>query len=195
MIEWFLDSSTSAHFILFESNFVNMTLSNYGQVETTKSKALLFMVTSSTVLIEHKIFDSKKETTKVAVSKLLPVYCVSGIQIHLLSTRQVLQFQLRVEGNESSSTFYDKSGDTVISATSNLWDNIQIVRTHILEHNIPNSMSLMTRYLDFETLHYCFGHAYHEVIHHVLDSTEYIKKICFPTQNCICYSYTLENMH
>ena len=79
MIEWFLDSSTSAHFILFESNFVNMTLSNYGQVETTKSKAPLFMVTSGTVLIEHKIFDSKKETTKVAVSKLWPVYCVSGI--------------------------------------------------------------------------------------------------------------------
>ena len=50
MIEWFLYSSTSAHFILFESNFVNMTLSNYGQVETTKSKAPLFMVTSGIVL-------------------------------------------------------------------------------------------------------------------------------------------------
>jgi len=56
VIEWFLDSGTSAYFILFESDFVNMTLSNYGQVETTKSKAPLFMVISGTILIEYKIF-------------------------------------------------------------------------------------------------------------------------------------------
>ena len=37
------------------------------------------MVTSNTVLIEHEIFDPTKETTKVAVSKLWSVYCVSGI--------------------------------------------------------------------------------------------------------------------
>ena len=117
------------------------------------------------------------------------------MQMHLLSTRQILQFRLRVEGDKSSSTFYDKFGNTVISATSNLWNNIQIVRTYIPEYNVPNPVSLMTRYLDFETLHYCFGHAYHEVIHHVLNNAEYTKKICFLTQNCSCYSYTLENMH
>jgi len=115
--------------------------------------------------------------------------------MYLLSTRQIFQFQLRVAGDKSSSTFYDKSGNTVISATSNLWDNIQIVRTHILKHNILNPVSFMTRYLDFETLHHCFGHAYHEVIHHVLDNAEYTKKICFLIQNCICYSYTLENIY
>jgi len=47
-----------------------MTLNNYSQVKTTNSKVLLFIVTSSTVLIEHKIFNPKKEFTKVAVSKL-----------------------------------------------------------------------------------------------------------------------------
>ena len=65
-----MDSGISAYFTPFESNFVDVTLGNYGWVETTNSKASLFMVTSSTVLIEHEIFDSTKGTTKVAVSKL-----------------------------------------------------------------------------------------------------------------------------
>ena len=65
-----MNSSIFAHFTLFESNFVDITLSNYGQVETTNSKTLLFIVVSDTVLIEHKIFNSKKETTKVIMLKL-----------------------------------------------------------------------------------------------------------------------------
>ena len=81
--KWFLDSSVSIHFTLFESNFVDMTPGNYGQVETANSKVLLFMVASGTVLIEHEIFDPEKWTTKVAISKLWPVYCVSSIQIPL----------------------------------------------------------------------------------------------------------------
>ena len=68
--EWFLDSCASTHFTPFESGFVDMTLDNYDQVETVNSKALLFMITSSTVLIEHEIFDPEKETTKVTMSKL-----------------------------------------------------------------------------------------------------------------------------
>ena len=68
--EWFLNFGTSAHLTLFESDFVNITLGNYGWVETANSKALLFIVASGTVLIEHEIFDSKKETTKIAMSKL-----------------------------------------------------------------------------------------------------------------------------
>ena len=78
------------------------------------------MVASGTVLIEHKIFDPEKETTKVVMSKLQPVYCVSSIQMHLLSTEQILQSELRVKGNKSSSTFCDKSSDTVLLATFNL---------------------------------------------------------------------------
>ena len=52
--EWFLDSSASAYFTLFESDFVDMTLGNYGQVETTNSEVSLFIVASNTVLIEHE---------------------------------------------------------------------------------------------------------------------------------------------
>ena len=51
---WFLNSSASVYFILFEFDFVNMTLGNYGQVETANSKAPLFIVASGTVLIEHE---------------------------------------------------------------------------------------------------------------------------------------------
>jgi len=69
-----LNSGASTHFIPFKSDFVNMSLGNYSQVETTNSK-----VASSTVLIEYEIFDSEKETTKVAVSKLWPVHYISGI--------------------------------------------------------------------------------------------------------------------
>ena len=65
-----LDSNTSTHFTLFESDFVNITLGNYSQVETTNLKAPLFIVASSTVVIEHKIFDLQKGTTKVAMLKL-----------------------------------------------------------------------------------------------------------------------------
>ena len=78
------------------------------------------MIASGTVLIEHKIFYPEKETTKVAVLKLWLVYCVSGMQIYLFSTGQILQSGLRVEGNKSGSTFHDKFGNAVLSATSNL---------------------------------------------------------------------------
>ena len=55
-----MDSGTSTHFTFFEFDFVNMTLGNYSQVETANSKILLFIVASSTVLIEHEIFDPEK---------------------------------------------------------------------------------------------------------------------------------------
>ena len=84
--KWFLDSGTSTHFTPFESDFVNITLGNYSQVETTNSKALLFIVVYGTILIEYEIFNLEKETTKIAISKLWLVYCVLSIQILLFST-------------------------------------------------------------------------------------------------------------
>ena len=80
------------------------------------------------------------------------------MQMCLLSTEQIFQSGLRVKDNKSGSTFCDKSGNAVSSATPNLWGNIQIVRTCILKHNVSNPMSLVIRHLDFETLHCCFGH-------------------------------------
>ena len=87
---------------------------------TANSKVLLYIVTSSTVLIEHEIFNSEKGTTKVAMSKIWLVYYVPGMQMYFLSTGQILQFGLKVEGDKSDSTFHDKSSDAVSSATSNL---------------------------------------------------------------------------
>ena len=71
-----MDSSNSAHFTLFESDFVDMTLGNYSWVVTTNLEALLFIVASGTILIEHEIFNPGKETIQVAVSKLWPVYYI-----------------------------------------------------------------------------------------------------------------------
>ena len=76
------------------------------------------MVASNTVLIEHEIFNSEKGTTKVAVSKLWPVYYISSMQMCLLSTEQILQSGLRVEDNKSSSIFCNKFGDAILSVTN-----------------------------------------------------------------------------
>jgi len=67
-----------------------MTQGNYGCIETANSKAPLFMVAVGTILIEHEIIDPKDRTTRIAISKLWPVYCVPGITMHLLSTGQLL---------------------------------------------------------------------------------------------------------
>ena len=77
--EQFLDFGAFAHFTLFESNFVDMTPGNYDQVEIANLKALLFIVASGTVLIEYKIFGPEKETTKVTISKIQPVYYISSM--------------------------------------------------------------------------------------------------------------------
>ena len=102
------------------------------------------------------------------------------MQICFLSTRQILQSELRVEGNKSF-TFYGKSGNAILLTTPNLWSNIQIIRTYILKYNVPNSVSLTTRHPDFETLHCYFGHASDKIIYHVLDNVKNTKKIHFST--------------
>jgi len=48
------------------------------------------MVTFNTILIEHEIFDPEKETTKVAISKLWLVYCITSMQLCFFSTEQIL---------------------------------------------------------------------------------------------------------
>jgi len=119
-----LDSGASAHFTPFESDFVSMTQENYSHVETANSKAPLFMVAVGTVLIEHEIIDPKNRTTKTAISKLWPVYCVSSMTMHLLSTEQLLQSELSIKGTMDGSTFCDSSGDTILFALPNLWGSI-----------------------------------------------------------------------
>jgi len=86
-----------------------------------------------------------------------------------------------MEGNKSGSSFCDKSSDSVLLAISNLWNNIQIVSTHILKHNVSNLISLI-RYLDFETLHYHFEHISDKVIYHIFNNIKKTKRIHFPTQ-------------
>ena len=65
-----MDFGVSTYFTPFESDFVDITLGNYGQVEIANLKASLFIVVSGTVLIEHEIFNPEKVTTKVVVLKL-----------------------------------------------------------------------------------------------------------------------------
>jgi len=192
--EWFLDSDASTHFTLFESGFVDITTGNYSQVKIANSRVPLFIIAFKTVLIEHEIFNSKKETTKVAVSKIWPLYCVSDIQIYLFiksrTTFIVFYSQSRLKNLFSK----DKFGNAVLLVVSNLWDNIKIVKTYILKYNIFSPVSLTTRYLDFETLYYHFEHVSDEVIHHILDNIEDTKKSCFPTQKYVFYSYILRKV-
>jgi len=156
--KWFLDSGASAYFTPFESDFVSMTQGNYGHIEIANSKAPLFMVAVETVLIKHEIIDPKNRTTRTTISKLWPVYCVSGMTMHLLSTGQLLQSGLSIEGTMDGSTFRDSSGDTVLSTPPNLWGSIQVVRTCIIKNNVPNPVSLVIRHLDYEMIHCRLGH-------------------------------------
>jgi len=151
--EWFLDSGASVYFTSFESDFVFMTQGNYGRIETANSKVPLFMIAVGTVFIEHEIIDPKDRTTRTVISKLWPVYYISGITMRLLSTGQLLQSGLSIEGTMDGSTFHNLSGDTVFSALPNLWGSIQVVRTCIIKNNIPNFVSLVTRHPDYETIH------------------------------------------
>ena len=57
------------------------------------------------------------------------------------------------------------------------------METYILKYNVSSSVSFITRYLDFETLHYYLEYTSDEVMHYILDNVENTKKICFPTQN------------
>jgi len=112
----------------------------------------------------------------------------------LLFTEQILQFGLRVEGNRSSFIFCDKSDGAILSVTSNFWSNIQIVRTYILKYNIPNLMSLTTRYLNFETLLHYFEYTSNKIICHILDNIK-DAKIHFLTQKHVCCSCTLGKIY
>ena len=130
-----------------------MTQGNYGRIETANSKASLSMVAVETVLIEHKIIDPKDRTTRTAISKLWPVYCVPGMTMHLLSIGQLFQSGLSIEGIMDGLTFCDSSGDAVLFALPNLWESIQVVRTCIIKNNVSNPVSLVTRHPDYETIH------------------------------------------
>ena len=65
------------------------------------------------------------------------------------------------------STFYDSSGDTVLSALPNLWGSIQIVRTCIIKNNVPNPVSLVIRHPDYEIIHRQLGHISDKVMRHL----------------------------
>jgi len=193
--KWFLDSGAFAYFTPFESDFVSMTQGNYGRIETANSKAPLFMVAVGTVLIEHEIIDPKNRTTRTAISKLWLVYYVSGMTMCLLSTGQLLQSGLSIEGTIDGSTFHDSSGDAVLSALPNLWGSIQVVRICIIKNNVPNPVSLVTRHPDYETIHCCLGHISDEAMRHISDNVEDTEKICFPNKKHICCSCTLGKLY
>jgi len=172
-----------------------MTQGNYGHIETANSKALLFMVAVGTVLIEHEIIDPKDRTTRTTISKIWPVYCVPGITMHFLSTGQLLQSELSIEGTIDGSTFHDSSGDAVLSALPNLWGSIQVVRTCIIKNNIPNPVSLVTRHPDYETIHRRLGYISDEAMRYISDNIEGAEKICFPNKKHVCYGCALEKLH
>ena len=153
------------------------------------------MVAVGTVLIEHEIIDPKDKTTRTAISKLWPVYCVPGMTMHFLSTRQLLQSGLSIEGTMDGSTFCDSSGDAVLSALPNLWGSIQVMRTCIIKNNVPNLVSLVTRHPDYETIHHHLGHISDEAMRHSSDNIEGAKKICFLNKKYVYCSCTLGKLY
>ena len=78
------------------------------------------------------------------------MYYVPGMTMHLLSTGQLLQSGLSIEGTMDGSTFCDSSSDAVLSI---LRGSIQVVRTCIIKNNVPNPVSLVTKHPDYEIIH------------------------------------------
>jgi len=69
------------------------------------------------------------------------------------------------------------------------------VRIYIIKNNVPNPMSLVTRYPNYETIHCQLGHISDEVMRHISDNVEGTEKICFPNKKHICHSCALEKLH
>jgi len=109
-----------------------------------------------------------------------------ALTMHLLSTGQLLQSGLSIEGIMDSSTFHDSSSDAILSALPNLWGSIQVVKTCIIKNNVPNPVSLVTRHPDYETIHHQLGHISDEAMRHISDNVEGAEKICFPNKKRRC---------
>jgi len=69
------------------------------------------------------------------------------------------------------------------------------VRTCIIKNNVPNPVSLVTRYPDYETIHCRLGHISDEAMRHISDNVEGAEKICFPNKKYICYGCTLGKLY
>jgi len=115
--------------------------------------------------------------------------------MHLLSTGQLLQSGLSIEGTMDGSTFHDSFGDVVLSALPNLWRSIQVVRTCIIKNNVPNPVSLVTRHPDYETIHRRLGHISDKAMRHLPDNVEGAEKVCFPNKKHVCHGCTLGKLY
>jgi len=69
------------------------------------------------------------------------------------------------------------------------------VRTCIIKNNVPNPVSLVTRYPDYETIYRQLGHISDEAMRHVPDNVEGAEKVCFPNKKHVCRSCTLGKLH
>ena len=115
--------------------------------------------------------------------------------MYLLFTRQLIQSGLSIEGTIDSLTFCNLSGNAVLSVLPNLWGSIQVVRTCIIKNNVPNSVSLVTRHPDYETIHRRLGHISDEAMRHVPDNVEGAEKVCFPNKKHVCCSCALGKLY
>jgi len=95
----------------------------------------------------------------------------------------------------NGSTFCDSSGDAVLSVLPNLWGSIQVVRTYIIKNNVSNSVSLVIRHPDYETIHCQLGHISDEAMRHISDNVEGTEKICCTNKKYVCCSCTLGKLH
>jgi len=102
---------------------------------------------------------------------------------------------LSIEGTIDGSIFRDSSGDAVLSVLPNLWGSIQVVRTCIIKNNVPNPVSLVTRHLDYETIHRRLGHISDEAMRHVPDNVEGAEKVCFSNKKHVCRGCALGKLY
>ena len=57
------------------------------------------------------------------------------------------------------------------------------MRTCIIKNNVPNPVSLVTRYPDYETIHCRLGHISDEAMRHISDNVEGAEKTASLTRS------------
>jgi hypothetical protein len=192
--EWILDSGASAHFTPYLSDFTTINKKNFGNVRMAGKNALLAIKGKGTVLIQHKIHDSRTGTCKMSITSLEPVFFVPGMNDQLMSSRQLLQTGLQSKSDRNGTVFKDESGLPILSAhvKSILQPTVQIVSTRIV-HLLPESK--VAQRPDYHLWHQRFCHPSNRILSHVEDTCIDGPKVTPPLKTPVCPGCAQGKMH
>jgi hypothetical protein len=147
-----------------------------------------------TILIQHKIHDSKTGTCKTSITSFEPVFYVPGMNNQLMSSGQLLQTVLQSKSDRFGTVFKDELGLPMLLAhvKSILQPTVQIVSMRIV-HLLPESK--VAQCPDYHLWHQHFCHPSDRVLSHVEDACIDGPKVTPPSNTPVCPGCTQGKMH